>query len=426
MARIALLTWGSHGDVLPFVALAHALHDAGHEVFIGAQPYHASFVRQHGLSFHALGGETSVERYQQLMEQLIDEPNPRKQMRLLLQEMLLSDLEAQYQDAMAALQGKDNAPVDLVVAHWMQLAGMAAAESLQIPGVTVSLNPVGIGVVAETAAARNLGKMLSDYVWGEEFHHFRARHGLPPVESVADYQYSKSLNLVAVSAALLPEREQYAPSNRITGFWSLKPAQTAANPAYPSIPENLKTFLQHPEKLVVFSFGSMGGRAGEMTNIVREAVRLAGCRAILQGGWAGLGAGEMEDEEILRVHYIPHDFLFSQAACIVHHGGAGTTAAALQAGVPSVIVWHMLDQPYWGNRLAELELGPRPLARLNLQPEELAARIREVLGHPAYTEHCRAVAKTLASQAGTKAAVREIEGFLSSGIGSLEAKTVQR
>lgn len=414
MARLALLSWGSHGDVLPLVALARALRTAGHQVVLGAQPYHGDFIRRHGIEFHALGGETSADKYNRLMDTLIVEANPRKQMRTLLQEMLLPDLEAQYRDALAAV-----GDADLVVAHWMQLAGMMAAEQLGKPCATVSLNPVGISVVANAAvaanssnaAARNLGKMLSDYIWGDEFHRLRARHGLPAIESVADYQYSKQLNLVAVSSALLPERGKFEAQHRVTGFWPLQDER----PWTP--PRELEAFLAAGEPPVVISFGSMGGRAEEMTAIVVEAVRLAGCRAILQGGWAGLGAAGLSGawDHILRVDYVPHEVLFREAACVVHHGGAGTTAAALRAGVPSVIVWHMLDQPYWGNLLASLELGPRPLARLNLCAADLAGRIGEVLANPAYRENCLKLARQLAAEQGVDAAVREITSLLATG-----------
>lgn len=439
MARIALLSWGSHGDVLPFVALAQGLRAAGHEVVIAAQPYHAAFVQQQGIEFCALGSETSVEQYQQLMTTLIDEANPRKQLRLLLQTLLLPDLEAQYQDALPVV-----AQADVVVAHWMQLAGMAAAESLGRLCLTVSLNPVGIGVVAGTEVheaggqktqerARNLGRMLSDYVWGSEFHQLRARHALPAIDSVAGYQYSSRLNLVAVSPALLPEREHFEPQHKVTGFWNL-PEEHVWTPA----PE-LAQFLAAGEPPVVFSFGSMAGHVGQMRALVIEAVRQAGCRAILQGGWAGLGQGDDGESggegkglplpaelagRLLCVDYVPHDFLFSRATCVVHHGGAGTTASALRAGVPSVIVWHMLDQPYWGQRLASLGLGPAALARLGLKADELATRIREALNNLAYAEHCQSIAKILASERGTAAAVGEIERFLSSGKNLLKAQSV--
>lgn len=408
MARLALLSWGSHGDVLPLVALAHGLMAAGHRVLIAAQPYHAGFVAAQGVAFHSLGTATSPAQYQRLMERLVDEANPRKQLRELLQTLLLPDLEAQYQDALAVVQ-----QVDLVITHWMQLAGMAAAERLGKRRISFTLNPVGISVVNETAAARNLGRMLSDYIWGDEFQRWRVRHGLPQIESLAEYQYSGRLNLLAVSPALLPEREQLAAQHHITGFWSLAPRHDGQPTG--ALMATLTDFVaaEQDKPLVVFSFGSMGGRAGELAAIVSETVQALGCRAILQGGWAGLGeALAVRSAHMLCVDYVPHDYLFRQASCVVHHGGAGTTAAALGAGVPAVIVWHMLDQPYWGQRLFDLGLGPRPLARRGLTAADLAERIQEVQGNAHYRQQCRQLAQQLAAEQGVGNAVQAIEAQL--------------
>ncbi len=414
MPQIAMLTWGSHGDVVPLVALANALRQAGYQVVLGAQPAHAEFIRRHGIGFHPLGSETSVEEYRQLMDALLAEPNPRKQLRQLLREMLLPDLERQYLDCMDAIRG-----ADIVLVHWMQLAGSMAAETLKKPCATVTLNPVGISCLEDPAAssaigasaagkapreAPNLGRLLSDYLWGDSIHQFRLAHGLPPIESVSDYQYSSELNLVAVSRFLFPEHAGFAAQHQVTGFWPLSDDR-----AWSPAPE-LQSFLAHPDKPVVITFGSMDGRAEETTDIVIEAVRRLGCRAILQGGWAGLGRDRTE-QNILMVDYVPHEYLFSHAACIVHHGGAGTTTAALSAGVPSVIVWYMLDQPYWGNLLAGMQLGPRPLQRLGLTAGALAERIGEAISNQAYRSRCAALSEQMAGEHGLENAVQAVSVF---------------
>lgn len=417
MARIVLLSSGSQGDVSPFVALALGLRAAGHEVVMGAQPFHADFVARHGVHFQPLGDGASVEQYVSLMDRLVDEPNPRKQLRRLLQEFFLPDMDAQLRDAMSVTAG-----ADLVVVHWMQLAGMMAAEMMQRPWITVSLNPVGLRVVAAPQAhhetSRNLGKILSDSIWGDAFHRLRARHGLPAIDSVADYQYSKRLNLLAMSPALLTEQEtlELQSAHRLTGFWHLP---TCLDSGEYRLPRALSDFLEAPEKPVVISFGSMAGHTHELCRIVIEAVRLAGCRAILQGGWAGLsvvGAEGWEGWEgrLLCVGDVPHDFLFRHAVCVVHHGGAGTTAAALRAGVPSVVVWHMLDQPYWGQLLHRLGCAPQALARYGLNSAALAERIIEAQKQARYRECCSVMALRLAQEDGVANAVALVQQFLES------------
>lgn len=402
MPKVAMLTWGSHGDVVPFVALANALKQAGYTVLMGAQPAHAGFIRQHDIDFQSIGSETSADEYRLLMDTIVAEPNPRKQMRMLLREKLLPDLEPQYRDCLNVIRD-----ADIVVSHWMQLAGIMAAETLGKPCVTVTLNPVGVACLAEpvaSSAEHNLGKLLSDYLWGDSIHQFRQQQGLPPIESVSEYQYSSRLNLVAVSRFLFPECEAFAAQHQITGFWPLRDDR----PWTPS--PALQAFLSVPDKPVVITFGSMDGQAEEMTDIVIDAVRQLGCRAILQGGWAGMGRDRSE-RDILVVDYVPHEYLFPHASCIVHHGGAGTTSAALRAGVPSVIVWYMLDQPYWGNLLASRQLGPRPLQRLGVTSVLLAERIGEALSDQTYRVRCDVLSKQMVNECALDRAVEAVFSF---------------
>ena len=176
-------------------------------------------------------------------------------------------------------------------------------------------------------------------------------------------------------------------------------------------PELLE-FLESGEKPVVVSFGSMAGEDSDgTTRILLDAIRTRGERAILQAGWGELGNSRLS-ENILRIDYAPHCWLFSRASCIVHHGGAGTTAAALRAGVPSVVVWHMLDQPYWGIRLESLGLGPKPLARYKLTADGLAESIREVLESSLYSDACQDMAVRLAAESGVQEAAERISKLL--------------
>ena len=444
MAKIALLSWGSHGDVLPFIALAQALQQAGHTVILGAPPSHAHLAAQQGIRFQPLGSAITPAAYQQLMTTLIDEANPRKQLRHLLQTTLLPDLDTQYRDALAAVTEANG--VDLVITHWLQLAGMAAAEHLGKPRLTVNLNPQGIMTLAarppgpgrtpEQGRQRHPGRELADLVYGDEFHHFRKRQGLPPIASVSEYAQGGAAKLLAVSPALLSEDEISLCQNagcHITGFWSLAAEFNAPNasnaPNAPSAsteiiePDRqgcsaLEAFLDSGDKPIVFSFGSMAGRVEELNAIILQSIRQLGCRAILQGGWAALGKGLQQDlgtkNKLLCIDHVPHAQLFPHAACVIHHGGAGTTAAALRAGTPAVIVWHMLDQADWGNRLAQRQLGPTPLPRRNLQAEQLTNHIRLATTTPSYTANCQRVAQQLAAEQepALSSALKVIEGWL--------------
>ena len=105
-----------------------------------------------------------------------------------------------------------------------------------------------------------------------------------------------------------------------------------------------------------------GRNPQKMNEIVLEAVQMSGQRAILLSGWAGLGEMQLP-KSVLQLPAAPHSWLFPQMAAVVHHGGAGTTAAGLRAGIPSILVPHFADQPFWGQRIAALGVGPKPVMR---------------------------------------------------------------
>jgi sterol 3beta-glucosyltransferase len=359
-----MLTWGSHGDVVPFVALAEALIGEGCDVTLGAQPMHGTFVRRYGIDFCSIGSDVTVEQSDKLIDHILREPNPRKQTRLLLHEALLPDLNRQYADCLAVAS-----QADMVVVHWMQIAGMMAAETLGKPRCTVALNPVGIAwlpgrvaasdvTVARTqpcnAAASYVGRSLADFVWGDGLHQFRNRVGLPRISSVSEFQYSSELTLLSVGRCVLPEYESWDSRCMVAGFWTIR-----AEPEW-AAPGPLEDFLSVGPKPVVVTFGSTRGRGRDTIEVVLEAIRRNHSRAVIQGSWEGM-SDTVLPSSVMVVNHVPHEYLFARAAIVVHHGSAGTTAMALRMGVPSIVVWHMFDQPYWGNRLFNLGAGPRPL-----------------------------------------------------------------
>jgi sterol 3beta-glucosyltransferase len=141
-------------------------------------------------------------------------------------------------------------------------------------------------------------------------------------------------------------------------------------------PAALDAFLESGPAPVYIGFGSMGSRDPEQTaKLVLEAVKKTGQRAILQSGWGGLKADQLPND----VHLIgqtPHHWLFPKMAAVVHHGGAGTTAAGLRAGVPTTLIPFFGDQPFWGERVARLGVGTKPIPRKQLTSDNLAQAIQ--------------------------------------------------
>jgi UDP:flavonoid glycosyltransferase YjiC (YdhE family) len=140
------------------------------------------------------------------------------------------------------------------------------------------------------------------------------------------------------------------------------------------------------------------GHGERFAEIVLAAVRRAGVRAVVQAGWAGLAVA---GDDVLSIGEAPHDWLMPRTAAVVHHAGAGTTAAGLRAGVPAVAVPVLADQPFWARRLHALGAAPRPVPLPELTADALAAALREVTTTPSYTARARALARRLAVEDGT-------------------------
>jgi sterol 3beta-glucosyltransferase len=176
--------------------------------------------------------------------------------------------------------------------------------------------------------------------------------------------------LLGYSPAVVPPAADWPPNVHTTGYWFLDDDQGWTPPA------RLLDFLAAGERPVAIGFGSMGGREREAwQRLLLEAVSRSGRRAVLLAGWAGLG-GDKLPGNVLGLEAAPHVWLFPRMAAVVHHGGAGTTAAAFRAGVPQVVVPHLADQPFWGQRVERLGVGPRPIPRPVVTVDNLSSAIR--------------------------------------------------
>ncbi|WP_026341440.1 glycosyltransferase [Actinomadura atramentaria] len=194
--------------------------------------------------------------------------------------------------------------------------------------------------------------------------------------------------LACFSDAVVPRPADWPANVHLTGYWFLD------EPAYEP-PADLAAFLDAGPPPVYVGFGSMVVKDPELTDLtVRAALRLAGVRGIVQGDPA------TSDDDVLAVRDVPHSWLFPRVAAVVHHGGAGTTAAGLRAGVPTIVCPFFGDQPYWGERVAALGAGPRPLPFRALDVPALASRVRRATGDPSIRDRAAALGARLRAEDG--------------------------
>jgi UDP:flavonoid glycosyltransferase YjiC (YdhE family) len=192
----------------------------------------------------------------------------------------------------------------------------------------------------------------------------------------------------------------------ITGYW-FPDADTEWRPA----PE-LEAFLEGGDPPVYIGFGSMGGRHPEqLARIVLEALAKSGQRGLLLTGWGGMRAIPVP-ESVFLVDSAPHDRVFPQMAAVVHHGGAGTTAEGLRAGIPSVILPFVVDQPFWGRRVRALGVGPEPIPIKKLTADRLAHAIYTAVTQPQMRRRSAGLGEMIRAEEGAGNAVRIIKQVL--------------
>jgi UDP:flavonoid glycosyltransferase YjiC (YdhE family) len=207
------------------------------------------------------------------------------------------------------------------------------------------------------------------------------------------------------SPSVVPRPANWGPAIQIAGYWFLDESQDYEPPAA------LLSFLDAGPPPVYVGFGSMVDHEREtMTRLVAEAVGLAGQRAILLSGWSELGAANLPDF-IFQVASVPHDWLFPRVAAVVHHGGAGTTAAGLRAGKPTVVVPFFADQAFWAWRVHQLSAGPKWIPRKRLTAGKLAAAIRRAVNDAAIRERASDLGERIRAEDGMQTAVGLIEQF---------------
>ena len=317
---------------------------------------------------------------------------------------------------------------DALLANPLAFAAFHVAERLGIPCVPAYLQPV-TPTRAFTASTSSEppawlpGRGRLNYISAHLSNQLFFRLLLPTINACRrdvlalpplPWRLYATLDIVAepilygYSKHVVPIPPDWGPWLHVTGYWFEK-----NNPAYQS-PADLAAFLDAGPPPVYVGFGSATDReAAALTRLVIDALAAVGQRGILLGGWANLG-GENLPPSILRIADAPHDWLFPRMAAVVHHGGAGTTAAGLASGVPSIVVPFFADQPFWGRRVAALGAGPAPIPRKQLTAKRLAAAIRQAVGDAEMQRRAANLGALIRSEDGVAAAVSVVEKLVAS------------
>jgi UDP:flavonoid glycosyltransferase YjiC (YdhE family) len=317
-------------------------------------------------------------------------------------------------DGLAACQG-----MDLLIAGSVGLnIGLALADHLKIPLIRAHLVPFtptsAFPNVFIPQTLPNLGGVFNLLSWqlvlqmlwlgiGPIFNQARKKVlGLPPTSFDETYRPSgskSSFTLYGFSPSVLPAPADWGSEIRVTGYWFLEPADDWTPPPA------LLDFLQAGPAPVYIGFGSMSSRNPQETaELILKALKKTNQRALLFSGWGGLQTKDLPDSVML-ISATPHSWLFPRVAAVVHHGGAGTTAAGLRAGVPSILIPFNFDQPFWGKRVHELGVGPTPIPRSRLTADRLAQAIQEAVTDTAMRQRAADLGANIRAEDGVANAI---------------------
>jgi sterol 3beta-glucosyltransferase len=203
----------------------------------------------------------------------------------------------------------------------------------------------------------------------------------------------------------VPRPADWSKHIHITGYWF--PEDKPWQP-----PADLSAFIEAGSPPVFIGFGSMPIKEPRRTtNIILEALKQSGQRGILHAGWGGLG-NQLLPDYVFKIDYAPYSWLFPRMALVIHHGGSGTTAFGLRSGIPSCVVSFVFDQFYWGERIAELGVGPKPIRYRELTVERLLKTIQLGVGDSQMRQKAVELGQKIQAENGVENALNMFEKML--------------
>ena len=419
--RTNFLCIGTRGDVQPAVALGIGLKNAGFKMRICALEEFRSLVEAYGLDFTPFHGDIP-----QLLNQAAGKQAFRGTNFFELLKLFRNVFARMFTEFWQVSQDCDllisNAATTLVVEPVAEKLNIPHVETSLFPGMPTRAFPSFFGPWPPSLGAPSSG--LNGQIRGA-LNWFsykpvnwalalgvrpiieRCRRdilGLPDRNSQHPSRPVTPI-LSGFSQHVLPRPVEWGEHVHVTGYWFLD------TPGFKP-PADLRAFLEEGTPPVYVGFGSMPSQNPKsVTEMVLQALELSGQRGILFTGRSPLGkgmAGQPPAPQAYFVESIPHDWLLPRMAAVVHHGGAGTTAAGIRAGVPSVLIPTGADQRLWAYRVETLGVGPAPIPRSQLKAERLAQAITRATSDQAIRQRALELSEKIRAEDSVGEAVRII------------------
>lgn len=425
--NICILIVGTRGDVQPFIAIGKRLQEYGHRVRLATHANFREFVTESGLEFFPLGGDPKVLAEYMVKNKGFLPSNPqeiltqRKQLKAIVEStwpaVTEPDTEANGQPFVA----------DAIMANPPSLGHVHVAEALKIPlhiCFTMPWTPTRewphpLARVAQVAGFENRLSyaVVENVIWigaRDIVNGFRKNTlKLPAVTylgSMTGHTKKVVPHAYIWSPSLAPKPKDWGRHIDVVGFCFLNLASNYKPP------EDLMNFLKAGSAPIFVGFGSLVVQDPKgMTRTIVRALQKTGQRGIIQKGWGGLGELDEMPDYVFSLGNCPHDWLFPQCKAVVHHGGAGTTAAGLKAACPTTVVPFFGDQPFWGGCCQREGVGPEPIPVGRFSLEHLVSAIEFML-RPEVKEASEIMAAKISQEDGVEGAVEAFHRHLPKGI----------
>ena len=412
--NITILTYGSRGDVQPFLALAVGLQKSGHTVRLAAPHRFEAFINAYSVPCVPLAGEPEI-----ISQRLNDAGgNPIRMVRAM-SDYVFSIADQVARQAFAACED-----VDLIIHSFLfTTGGHSLARKLGIPDVSVQTFPIFASTrafppVSMPGLPSGLISYFFHWLTTQVFWH-GGNLGFKRLQKIGPDTFDLTLRwpfkvdenrfttplIFAYSPMVIPRPADWSsPHIHIPGYFFLDMSESYQPPA------KLRDYLASDEPPVCVTFGSMIHRdAKRIYQIVLEALMKTENRAIILSGWSDFQSLPLS-ENVLVMDAVPHDWLLPKCKVVIHHGGAGTTAAGLRSGIPNIVVSFAADQPFWGARVHAIGAGPKPVPVRKLTVENLIAAIIEADGET-IRNVARAKGRAICTEDGVGQAIKLIDEY---------------
>ena len=401
--RILLVSHGTRGDVQPIVALGVALKARGHLVQLVAPANFVTWVRGCGLDMQSDGVD---------VEALLRSSGTGLQSLSWQMRYLSQTTPLLFEPVARASEG-----CEVIVCAGIQFAAASVAQWRNVPYAHVVFCPCATPNSATpppNVHTQTLPRWINRLLWQAggpladlalrgPINRGRATLGLEALDNPIS-QILNGRTILAADPDLGPPPDDAPKGAMTTDAWVLE------EPG--ALDARVEAFLRQGPAPIYIGFGSMiAPRAPELVAQAVAAVRAIGRRAVIAGGWAALEAHIQEADDVITVDNVPHALIFPKVAAAVHHGGAGTTTAAARAGVPQILLPHILDQYYWAHRVEVLGLGPPAVPVERVTVELLRDRMSRGVNDPDIQDRVKRLAPLVRARNGVAAAVEKIEAL---------------